>query len=61
MYQLAIIYLAAILAGYALANLPVSALITPGIAEFFVIVGGIAMIVFALALLYITVKALLNK
>ncbi|KAB2335701.1 MULTISPECIES: hypothetical protein [Bacillaceae] len=61
MYQLALLYLAAILAGFALTNLPTSAVITAGIAQFFGIVGGIAIIVFSIALLYLAVKALINK
>ncbi|MFD2924496.1 hypothetical protein [Halobacillus naozhouensis] len=61
MYQLALLYLACILAGFALANLPTSSVITAGIVSFFNIIGGIAIIVFALALLYLGVKALINK
>ncbi|GGB42753.1 hypothetical protein F3157_22250 [Virgibacillus dakarensis] len=61
MYQLALLYLACVLAGYGLANIPTSALITPEIANFFAAVGGIAMVVFALAVLYLGVKALFQK
>ncbi|MDQ0269718.1 hypothetical protein [Cytobacillus purgationiresistens] len=61
MYQLAILYLAGILAGFGLANLPTSAIITPGIAEFFAIIGGIAVIVFSVAILYLGLKAILRK
>ncbi|WP_404450998.1 hypothetical protein LG329_11690 [Virgibacillus necropolis] len=61
MYQLALLYLACILAGFGLASVPTSAVITAGLAGFFEIVGGIAVIVFGLALLYLGVKALLGK
>ncbi|UOR10299.1 hypothetical protein [Halobacillus amylolyticus] len=61
MYHLATLYLACILAGFALANIPTSAVITAEVASFFSIIGGIAIIVFALALLYLGVKALINK
>ncbi|NRG45358.1 hypothetical protein [Bacillus sp. CRN 9] len=61
MYHLALLYLAAVLAGFALANLPTSVLITPGIAEFFTIVGGISIVIFSLALLFLGVKALLKS
>lgn len=55
------LYLACILAGFALVNLPTSAFITAGIASFFAIVGAIAIIVFSLALLYFGVRALIGK
>ncbi|WP_079525667.1 MULTISPECIES: hypothetical protein [Halobacillus] len=61
MNHLALLYLACILAGFALANLPTSSVITAGIVSFFNIIGGIAIIVFSLALLYLGVKALINK
>lgn len=59
-YQLAFIYLTSILAGFALANIPTSSVITPGIADFFTIVGGLAVIVFSLALLYEGLQALIK-
>ncbi|MEN1968109.1 hypothetical protein WMZ97_08535 [Lentibacillus sp. N15] len=61
MYQLALFYLACVLAGFGLANLPTSTVITPEIAEFFQAIGGIAMVVFALAVLYLGVKSLFQK
>ncbi|ASN03534.1 hypothetical protein [Virgibacillus necropolis] len=61
MQHFVLLYLACILAGFALANLPTSAFVTAGIAGFFQIVGGIAIIVFGLVLLYLGVKALLGK
>lgn len=56
-----LLYLACILAGFALANIPASSFISAGIASFFGIVGGIAVIVFSLVLLFLGVKALLGK
>ncbi|MGY0693462.1 hypothetical protein ACW2QC_11800 [Virgibacillus sp. FSP13] len=61
MYQLALLYLACVLAGFGLANLPTSAVITPEIANFFEVIGGISMAVFAIAVLYLGVKALFRK
>lgn len=61
MHQLALLYLTCILAGFGLANLPTSAIISAEIADFFSIVGGIAVIVFALALLYLGFKALFKR
>ncbi|MFE8695016.1 hypothetical protein ACFYKT_01440 [Cytobacillus sp. FJAT-53684] len=61
MYLLPLLYVACMLAGFALINIPTSALITAGVASFFDIVGGIAVIVFAIALLYLGVKALIGK
>lgn len=61
MYQLAILYLACILAGFGLTNIPEVGFISAGITEFFSVVGAIAIIVFALALLYLGVKALFNQ
>ncbi|WP_430788961.1 hypothetical protein VBD025_02420 [Virgibacillus flavescens] len=55
------LYLACILAGFALANLPTSTLISADIASFFDIIGGIAIIVFGLVLLYLGVRALIRK
>ncbi|WP_264739081.1 hypothetical protein [Cytobacillus firmus] len=61
MYQLALLYLACMLAGYGMTMIPVSAVITSGIASFFSIVGGLAMIVFGLAILYLGVKSMLGR
>ena len=49
------------LSRFGLANLPTSAIISAEIADFFSIVGGIAVIVFALALLYLGFKALFKR
>lgn len=61
MYQLALLYLASMLAGFGLASVPTSAVVTQGIADFFTIIGGLAMLIFGLAILYLGVKALLGK
>lgn len=61
MHQLALLYLACILAGFGLANLPESAIISAEIASFFTIIGGLAIIAFALAILYLGFKALFKR
>ncbi|QED47669.1 hypothetical protein [Cytobacillus dafuensis] len=61
MQALALLYLACILAGFALANIPTSVVITAGIANVLTIVGGIVIIVFVLALLYLGVKSFIKK
>lgn len=61
MYQRALLYVAAMLAGFGLANLPTSTVINNGIATFFEVVGGISIIIFALALLYLGFKNLINR
>lgn len=61
MYQRALLYVACMLAGFGLANIPTSAIINTGITSFFEAVGGITVIVFALALLYLGVKNLINN
>ena len=60
MHQIAWLYLACMLAGFGLTNIPEVGFITPAITDFFAVVGALAMIVFALALLYLGVKALFN-
>ena len=61
MYQRTLLYLACMLAGFGLANVPTSTVINVWIANFFEIVGGITIIVFGLALLYLGIKSLLGK
>lgn len=61
MHSLAFLYLACILAGFSLVNVPTSSIISAGIASFFHTVGAIAIIIFSLALLYTGVKALIGK
>lgn len=60
MNSLAFLYLACILAGLALVNLPGIPLIS-SLTSIFDIIGVLAMIVFAFALLYHGLRALLNK
>lgn len=54
------IYLASILAGYTLLNLPATSFLS-GLTPFFDIVGVVAMIVFSFALLYLGVKELISR
>lgn len=61
MYQLALLYLSCILAGFGLTNIPEVGFINADVANFFAIVGAIAVIVFSLALLYLGVKELFNN
>lgn len=61
MYQIAFVYLASILAGFALANLPTSAVITQGVADFLEVIGGIAIIVFSFALLFDGLSTLFKR
>ncbi|HLR70972.1 MAG TPA: hypothetical protein VK085_06030 [Pseudogracilibacillus sp.] len=61
MDRLTILYLACIIAGYALSNLPTSALITDEIANVFTIIGGLVMVVFAVALIILGVKAIFRR
>ncbi|WP_164214442.1 hypothetical protein [Virgibacillus sp. YIM 98842] len=61
MQQLALLYLACILAGFGLANLPISSVISAEIANFFSILGGLAIIIFSLAVLYLGLKTLFKK
>ncbi|MEC5425448.1 hypothetical protein QGM71_18365 [Virgibacillus sp. C22-A2] len=64
MNQLAMLYLAAILAGFALIIVPGLAatfITSAALATLFIAVGAIAVIVFGLALLYLAVRALLKN
>ncbi|MBP2240293.1 hypothetical protein J2Z40_000846 [Cytobacillus eiseniae] len=61
MYLVPLLYFLSMLAGFALISVPTSAVITAGVASFLDIVGGIAVIVFAIALLYLGFKALFRK
>lgn len=60
MKDLAILFLVSILAGYALVHLPAVSFLA-GLTPFFDIVGALAMLVFALAILYLGVKALFKR
>lgn len=61
MYQQALLYVACLIAGFGLANLPTSNVINEGIADFFEVVGGLMIIVFSLAILYLGIRSLLNR
>ncbi|WP_174615556.1 hypothetical protein [Virgibacillus ihumii] len=61
MRDLVFVYLASIVAGYALTLIPTSAVITQAIADVLGLIGGLTMIVFAIAILVLGVKTLLNK
>ncbi|EIJ81356.1 hypothetical protein PB1_00385 [Bacillus methanolicus PB1] len=54
------IYLASVLAGYTLLNLPATSFLS-GLTPFFDFVGVVAMIVFSFALLYTGVKELISR
>ncbi|WP_339217255.1 hypothetical protein [Ornithinibacillus sp. FSL M8-0202] len=55
------LYIAAILAGFALANVPTSTIITEQIAEILQLIGGLVIVVFAIAIIYLALRALVNK
>lgn len=55
------LYLAAILAGFALAFIPLSSLITQSVKDVLVLVGGIVIIIFAIAIIHLAIKALFSK
>lgn len=61
MYQQALLYVACLIAGFGLANLPTSNVINEGIADFFEVVGGLMITVFSLAILYLGIRSLLNR
>ncbi|PAV30486.1 hypothetical protein CIL05_05115 [Virgibacillus profundi] len=64
MNRLATLFLTAILAGFALIIVPglaASFITSTAIANLLIAVGAIAVIVFAVALLYLAVRALLRK
>ena len=62
MDRIANLFLACILAGFALINLQASAAaFLTGLLPFFHIVGALAIIVFSFALLYLGIKALFTK
>jgi hypothetical protein len=60
--NLVTLFLASILAGYALTLIPAASIaFIPGLGSVLTIVGGITMIIFSLAVLYQGGKALLKK
>ncbi|WP_040204382.1 hypothetical protein [Neobacillus jeddahensis] len=60
MNQVATLFLACILAGFALVHMPTISFLA-GLTPFFTVVGGLAILVFSFALLYLGVKALFSK
>lgn len=61
MKELALIYLATILAGFALANLPEVSFLTGALVSFFGIVGALVILVFSLAMLWLGIRSLMGK
>jgi hypothetical protein len=62
MDRLANLFLACILAGFALIHMPVSAVsFLSSLSSFFVVVGVLAILVFSFVLIYLGVKALFTK
>lgn len=61
MHKQTLLFIACILSGFMLAHLPVSSVISAGIANFFKIVGGLTIIVFSVAIVYLGVKSLIGK
>ncbi|AXI07892.1 hypothetical protein CV093_02430 [Oceanobacillus sp. 143] len=64
MNQLALLFLAAVLAGFALiivADLAASFITSAAVVNFLIAVGAIAVIVFALAIIYLALKSLFNN
>ncbi|MBP2079930.1 hypothetical protein [Oceanobacillus polygoni] len=64
MNQLALLFLTAILSGFALivvTSLAASFITSTAIVNFLIAVGAIAVIVFAFAVLYLAIKALFHK
>ncbi|MDY0407025.1 hypothetical protein P5G51_018260 [Virgibacillus sp. 179-BFC.A HS] len=61
MYQLALLYLAGLVAGYGFTLLEPTGFIGADITNFFNVVGVIAMIVFGLATFWVGIKALVGS
>lgn len=61
MNQRVFLYLASILAGFGMANIPASSIITTEVANFFDIIGAITIIIFSLAVLYLGVLSLFGR
>ncbi|GGA77744.1 hypothetical protein [Ornithinibacillus halotolerans] len=55
------LYVAAILAGFALAFVPTSSLITPAVKPILALIGGVIIIIFAIAIIHLAFKALFHK
>lgn len=59
-HSVTFLFLAAILAGFALVNIPDVPLLA-GFHTFFLIIGALAIIVFSLVILYMALKTLFHK
>ncbi|NRD78324.1 hypothetical protein HPT25_13210 [Bacillus sp. BRMEA1] len=60
MNQISVLFLACILAGFALVHMPTVSFLA-GLASFFHVIGALAILVFSIAILYLGVKALFTK
>ncbi|MCM3767325.1 MULTISPECIES: hypothetical protein [Bacillaceae] len=60
MNQTAVLFLACILAGFALVKMPAISFLA-GLSSFFHVIGALAILIFALAILYYGVKALIKS
>ncbi|TFJ92710.1 hypothetical protein E4U82_11130 [Lentibacillus salicampi] len=61
MHHSTLLYFACVLAGFALANVPASSIITGELTSFLNVIGGIVVIIFSAAILYLGFRSLLNK
>lgn len=61
MYQRVLLFLACMVAGFGLANVPTSTVINDGVANFFEVIGGFMIIIFGLVILYFGIRNLFNK
>lgn len=61
MKHLVFLYVACILAGWALLHIPATGFLTVQVLAFFQIIGALAILVFALVIIYLGIKSLLAK
>jgi hypothetical protein len=61
MDRMILVFLASILAGFALINVPLGGTFLAGLAPFTTIIGVLAVVVFSLVLIYHGLKALFSK
>ncbi|WP_100012330.1 hypothetical protein [Lentibacillus sediminis] len=61
MHHTALLYLTAVLAGFALVHLPGVSFIDGGIEEFFDVVGVVVIVIFSVALIHLGFKTLLQN
>ncbi|WP_010098320.1 hypothetical protein [Ornithinibacillus scapharcae] len=59
--RLAGLYLIAILAGFALTLVPASAIITSPVSTVLTLIGGIIIVIFAIAIIHLAFRALFTK